>query len=209
MLKNGLITLSSLSFLVAGPAIANEAVVNDTKQTVDYQSCGNSDATRKLGELVVTDGDQQRTELTCNALLSKIAQKKAEEMAAAGEITHYGSGGTPDERLIAGGYPLYLPKGATGLNHVEAIQGGYSRPGDVLDNFKNSYAHRVHLFGEHEFYLQQNEIGVGYAKEWSSPHVDYWVVYIASRKNHPTQKKLLSDNQTKKKDVMVPSKPMK
>lgn len=209
MLKNGLIFLSSLSLLVAGSALANDNVPTKNSELIAYEQCGHNKITRQLAKLIVNDDDQQRNELKCNALLSEVAQSKAEEMAANGKVTHYGEGGTPDERLREAGYQLYLPAGAIGLNHVEAIQGGYARPEVVLDNFKNSYGHRIHLFGEHEFFLQQNEIGVGYAREWNSPHVDYWVVYVASRENHPIQKQLLSDRKNSDKDLVIPSKPMK
>lgn len=35
------------------------------------------------------------------------------------------------------------------------------------------------MLGEHDFYLEQDEIGVGFVSKWESPHVEYWAVYIA------------------------------
>lgn len=31
----------------------------------------------------------------------------------------------------------------------------------------------------HEFYLEQDEIGVAFVKKLESPHVEYWVVYLS------------------------------
>jgi hypothetical protein len=34
------------------------------------------------------------------------------------------------------------------------------------------------LLGDHEFYLEQDEIGVALIKKNESIHVEYWVVYL-------------------------------
>lgn len=181
MLKSGqaaLAVLINLSMLSSASAAELKPPTNSlSKET--FADCGLNQSSRELAELIITDSEQQRSELYCNALLSEVAQKKAEEMAAAGKVSHYGSGGSPNLRLIKAGYPLNLPAEAIGENHVEAILGGYSEPQDDIDKFRNSYSHRVHLFAEDPFFLEQNEIGIGYATEWNSPHVEYWVVYIA------------------------------
>ncbi|WP_068991361.1 CAP domain-containing protein [Kangiella sediminilitoris] len=204
MLKNGLIIILLIaSFYLSTKALQRSDSPSENK--VSYEECGLSEQARALAKLVIEDPDQLRKELSCSSLLTKIAQSKAEEMAATGKVTHYGEGGTPDQRLINGGYKLYLPKGAVGLNHVEAILGGYSSPSAVLDSFKNSFHHRVHLFGEHEFFLKQNDIGVGYAYNWNSPHVDYWVIYIASRKQTVVENLKSLDEE----DLRLISKPMK
>ena len=185
MLKNGrdfpVIRVSLLLlFTYFGMAKATWAENLDDLNT--YKSCGKSENSRALAKQIIEDDNQQRSTLTCNSLLSEIAQKKAEEMAMEGVVSHHGPGGTPDQRLIDAGYQLKIPKDTMNFNHVEAVIGGFSSSEEVLDNFKNSFHHRVHLFAEHEFFLQQDEIGVGYAYNWDSPHVDYWVVYIASEK---------------------------
>ena len=35
---------------------------------------------------------------------------------------------------------------------------------------------------EHEFYLLQDEIGVGFFSDPQSPHGEYWAVYVAHQK---------------------------
>lgn len=200
MLKNGLAILLTASF-----AASLQVSAAGLNQSDNYKQCGANEPARELAQRVVEDQDQLRSELHCHSLLTKIAQAKAEEMANSGKVTHYGEGGTPDQRLISAGYNLYLPVGAAGLNHVEAVLGGYSRPSVVLDKFKNSYHHRVHLFGEHDFFLQQDNIGVGYAYNWNSPHVDYWVIYIARQKDSVRVEHEAYD----KDDMRVINKPMK
>jgi hypothetical protein len=197
MISHYVLLLAALCISV--PVVASEEAVG-----ID-STCGANEKSQRLAQLVIDDADQQRSFLTCNKLLSEIAQKKAEEMAATGKVSHNGPGGWPDERLLSSGYNLYLPKGATSLNHVEAILGGYSSAEDVLDSFKNSFHHRVHLFAEHSFFLQQDDIGVGYAYSWESPHVDYWVVYIASDKAFDIQQRINSSRP--KKDILIVTKP--
>ncbi|MCW9028675.1 MAG: CAP domain-containing protein [Kangiella sp.] len=144
-----------------------------------YESCGLNHKARELARLIITNKDQKRPILQCNALLAEVAYKKAKEMAKEGKVSHNGPGGMPDQRLIDAGYPLSLPASVVGTNHVESVMGGATHAEEVLDYFANSYAHRIHIFGEHPFYLEQFEIGIGYTEEWHSPHIDYWVVYIA------------------------------
>ena len=183
MLKSGLILLSSFCIIFLSLPVAH-SIGNDKIKVIQqfYEECGLNKKSRTLAKLIREDQEQLRKSLSCSIVLSKIAQKKAEEMAEAGKVTHYGTWGSPNERLIKEGYRLDIPEDAMGSNYVEAVQGGEGIPVTVLDRFKNSYQHRVHLFGEHDFFLAQDQMGVGYAYNWESPHVDYWVVYIASEK---------------------------
>jgi len=208
MLRNGLIILLSNIFFY-GMLHATENINTQESSNAGYKNCGENDKARLLAKLVINSPDQKRKSISCHSDLSQIAQEKAEEMAAAGKVSHYGAGGSPDERLIKSGYKLYLPRGATGLNHVEAILGGYSEADIVLANFSNSYHHRVHLFAEHPFFLTQDDIGVGYAREWNSPHVDYWVVYIAKDKGFAINKSMFTNRELEGKEVLVIGKPMK
>ena len=208
MLRNGQIILLS-SVLFRGMLHATGSVSTQKTSVTDYENCGINAKARLLAKLIINAPDQKRKNIDCHSGLSQIAQQKAEEMAAMGEVSHYGSGGTPDERLINSGYKLSLPQGATGLNHVEAILGGYSEADIVLAKFSNSYHHRVHLFAEHPFFLTQDDIGVGYAREWSSPHVDYWVVYIAKDKDLAINKSMFTNRELEGKEILVIGKPMK
>ncbi len=142
------------------------------------KSCGINAPAQQLAKLIQQDPLQQRQQLRCSSLLSQVAQQKAQEMAQQGIVNHM-VGGSPNTRLRSAGFNLPSNYGVSLSNQVEAIAGGYETPTDVWQGFKHSDAHRSHLLGEHPFYREQDEIGVGYVYLWDSPHVEYWVVYVA------------------------------
>jgi uncharacterized protein YkwD len=144
----------------------------------ELDSCGNNKQARLLVKLINEDKDQNRTIIRCNSMLAEAAVAKAERMAEFGLVLH-NLGGSPNSRLRDIGYKLPEHYGNEfNSNQVEAIAGGYSSAAVVWDAFKRSESHRIHLLGEHEFYVEQDEIGVAFVKKWESPHVEYWVVYL-------------------------------
>ncbi|MFT5140109.1 MAG: hypothetical protein ACI9H8_002434 [Lysobacterales bacterium] len=161
-----------LAFLLGGRELAAE-------QEPD-PNCGLNKEARQLALLIIQDTAQQRLDLRCNSRLSEIADSKAREMAELGLVAHIGRS-SANSRLVSGGYPLskLYPRGLE--NNVEAIAGGISSATQVWREFKNSKDHHMHLLGGHDFYLLQDEIGAGYFKDPFSPHVEYWVVYVAHR----------------------------
>ncbi|MBV2129617.1 CAP domain-containing protein [Rheinheimera sp. SM2107] len=141
--------------------------------------CGLNESAQQLALLIIQDPQQQRTTLSCHPLLAQAAADKAKVMAQKGMVNHYVGGLGANQRLRMLGYnlpPFY--SGAIG-NQVEAVAGGYSTAAEVWEAFKASTAHRSHLLGELPFYRQQLHIGVGFHYKWSSPHIEYWTVYIA------------------------------
>lgn len=145
------------------------------------EACGENEPARELARLIIEDKAQQRGNLTCHRRLSELAHQKAKRMQEFGLIQH-NLGGSPNAHLINGGYTLPEYYGTNfHANQVEAVAGGFETAAEVWIAFKESQAHRSHLLGEHAFYREQDEIGVGYVREWFSPHVEYWVVYIAKR----------------------------
>lgn len=142
-------------------------------------ACGLNEAAQQLALLIIQDPLQQRIQLSCHPLLAQAAADKAKVMAQKGIVNHYVGGLGANQRLRMLGYqlpPFYT--GAIG-NQVEAVAGGFSTAEEVWAAFKSSTAHRSHLLGELPFYQQQLHIGVGFHYQWSSPHVEYWAVYIA------------------------------
>ncbi|MDC2890641.1 CAP domain-containing protein [Psychrosphaera sp. 1_MG-2023] len=147
-------------------------------QSKPVEDCGNNEKAQQLYTLIVNDKDQNRTRIRCNPLLTRLAMEKAKKMQEFGLVQH-NLGGSPNAHLSNGGYQLPDYYGVQfHANQVEAVAGGYETAAQVWEAFKNSSAHRSHLLGEHEFYLEQDEIGVGFIREWHSPHVEYWVVYL-------------------------------
>jgi hypothetical protein len=147
----------------------------------NYSQCALHPKAVKLAELIMRDSEQKRVKLTCHPILAKVAAEKAKEMAELQRVTHIGKRGA-NIRLRDAGYQLAQIYPGMMSNNVEAIAGGIPSPEKMWEEFKGSKGHRVHLLAEHEFYLLQDEIGVGYFYDWHTPHVDYWVVYVAHQK---------------------------
>ncbi len=144
----------------------------------EANDCGNNEQAQLLARLIINDKEQKRTNINCNRILTEAAESKARKMSEIGFVIHH-LGGGPNLFLIEAGYklPKYYGTGFNS-NQVEAIAGGASDADEVWNGFKRSKGHRTHLLGEHEFYIEQDEIGVGFIKKWESPHVEYWVVYL-------------------------------
>ncbi|WP_333608931.1 CAP domain-containing protein [Arsukibacterium sp.] len=141
--------------------------------------CGQNEAAQQLALLIMQDADQQRATLLCHPLLAQAAADKAKAMAQAGIVNHYIGGLGANQRLRMLGYNLPAFYSGTIGNQVEAVAGGYSTAEEAWDAFKHSPTHRSHLLAELPFYQQQIHIGVGFYYKWSSPHVEYWAIYIA------------------------------
>ncbi|OUS23880.1 hypothetical protein A9Q98_14555 [Thalassotalea sp. 42_200_T64] len=144
--------------------------------SVEIEQCGNSPQAQQPAQFIINDAEQQRATLRCNPLLTKIAIEKAAAMVEHGIVQH-NLGGSPNARLRSYGYKLPEYYGLLLSNQVEAITGGYTTA-EVWHAFKNSDTHRKHLLGELEFYLEQDGIGIAFLREWQTPHVEYWVVYL-------------------------------
>jgi uncharacterized protein YkwD len=137
-----------------------------------------NEQSRTLAALIITDPKQQRNRLVCSPALARIAADKAREMAGRGIVSHVGNSHA-NKRLILAGYPLSRIYPRLFENNVEAIAGGVPTAPSMWQEFKGSQAHRNHLLAEHEFYRLQDEIGVGFFYDEDSPHLEYWVVYLA------------------------------
>jgi len=155
-----------------------DAITAQASQLASYESCGLNQQAQRLAELIINDPLQQRPILACNPLLAKVADAKAREMAEQGRVSHIGRSAA-NKRLIDAGYNLHKRYPRLFENNVEAIAGGIRSVDEVWQGFKESEGHRSHLLAEDDFYRVQNEIGVGFYRDPKTPHVYYWVVYIA------------------------------
>ena len=140
--------------------------------------CGKHLKAQTLAQLIRSHPKQQRKSLRCSAKLSKLALMKAKEMAKRKKISHILPIG-PNQSLRDHGYPLADIYTGVSDNQVEAIAGGISDPKEMMKGFLDSSAHRIHLLAQDKFYQLQDELGVGYHYDASTPHIHYWVVYIA------------------------------
>ncbi|MCQ8850585.1 CAP domain-containing protein [Alteromonas stellipolaris] len=165
-----------LSLLVIAPAQAKSqhAMVPLPSDTFE---CGSSEQAKKLAQLIVNDKNQARTHIHCNPTLVAIAEQKAKYMAEEGLVSHF-LGGSPNSRLRDAGLTLPSYYGDAMSNQVEALAGGYQTAKKVWHALKSSFSHKQHLLGEIPFYAEQNEIGIAFIKDYKTPHVEYWVIYI-------------------------------
>lgn len=106
-----------------------------------------------------------------------LAETKAKDMAERGLVSHF-LGGSPNTRIRDAGLTLPDYYGDAMSNQVEALAGGYTTAEDVWYALKGSTSHRQHLLAELPFYQEQDQIGIAFYKDYSTPHVEYWAIYL-------------------------------
>ena len=143
--------------------------------------CGLSPEAARLAELIRAHPQQRRARLRCSGVLAAVASEKAAEMARQGRVTHTLGVVPPNRRLRKAGYRLPPSYPGMDANQVEAVGGGFPTPEHALQAFLASTGHRAHLLAEHPFYAEQDEIGVGFARNPDTEYQEFWVVYIARR----------------------------
>lgn len=165
----------------ARPALQTPGDFADRPASASASACGYSLQAQQLAELIRNHPLQRRMRLRCHPVLAAVADAKAREMAERGQVSHIYGVMAPNRRLRQAGYTLPSSYPGSIHNQVEAVSGGYATAADALQAFVDSRPHRIHLLAEHPFYAEQDEIAVGYARNPSTEHVDYWVVFIARR----------------------------
>jgi uncharacterized protein YkwD len=176
-IRGPLFLYSSLCTILFTAIFSNSALAEVT--TFD---CGNSEQAKALSNLIATDKGQQRPVLVCHPTLVKLAEEKAKDMASRGLVSHF-LGGSPNSRIRDAGLVLPDYYGDAMSNQVEALAGGYITAEDVWYALQTSTSHRQHLLAEVPFYQEQDQIGVGFYKDYSTPHVEYWAVYLTKLEN--------------------------
>ena len=135
----------------------------------------------KLGELIKNHPNQVRPAMYENAILTRVAQAKAMDMAERSYFSHTNPEGIGPNYLVQqAGYSLpdwYCQD--IGCNNIESLAGGFAAPEDVLNGLLTSPAHRQHLLGEHPFFAEQLDYGIGYADVPGSMYGYYWVIITA------------------------------
>lgn len=128
-----------------------------------------SDVTQEeleLQHLIQTDSRQERKVLIPNDLLIQYSKWKCNDMLEHEYISHTASNGKgPNYMVKFFNYDLYYTydKGDTD-NNIESLAANYHSLQDVMNAWWASPAHRDHIFGKLKFYKEQDEIGVGIAK---------------------------------------------
>jgi len=167
---SGLFRRKEMSLAIFASLISTSTFSNET-------TCGNTEQAKALSLLIANDSRQQRKVLLCNPTLVALAEDKAKDMADRGLVSHF-LGGSPNTRIRNAGLTLPEYYGDAMSNQVEALAGGYITADDVWYALKTSTSHRQHLLGELPFYEEQDQIGIGFYKDYSTPHVEYWAIYL-------------------------------
>lgn len=142
-----------------------------------------SDVARHEADLIalLLGEGQQRLVLTRSETLDRCARLKAQDMGNRGYFGHVSPDGEwSNDMARRCGYPLAASY-TNGQNYIESLGSGYSFAQGVWGAWLTSPGHKAHLFGENDFYREQNEFGVGYAYIPNSEYTYYWVVLFAKR----------------------------
>jgi hypothetical protein len=164
MIRALLLTLLATGALAAGAA----------------EPCALTPKEHALAALLIAKPAQLRAKLDCDPQLVALARERAQDMAKRGYFKHHTPEGVgPNDFLRSRGFPLPHAYPTGRGNTVEAIVGGYGSPQEVWTELVGSAQHRAHVLGEDATFLAQDRYGIGYAREWNTPQVDFWVVLIA------------------------------
>lgn len=131
-------------------------------------------------DLMVADARQQRTVLRCNPFLNKAAQARAQSLADGGYWAHCDPVKKECPNKVARLAGCKLPSNyEDDKNYIEELSAGSPDARASFDSLANSPSHKVHLFGEGDFFQQQGDVGIALLEKTGSRFTYYWVVLIA------------------------------
>ncbi|MEM6428806.1 MAG: CAP domain-containing protein [Deinococcota bacterium] len=173
-------TLANDTVVVTGDLL-NTSVTASSISLADRADATVQSKTNDMFLLISQDPGQQRNALNRNAILSRIAQQRAEDMARRNYFSHTNPDGVGPNRLIEqAGYPLpNFYNQAQDANNVESILGGFDNAADGYAWWLTSGSHRPHLLGEIPFWAEQLDYGIGYVNDPNSTFTHYWVFITA------------------------------
>lgn len=142
--------------------------------------CGNNHESKQMAQFIIEHNQQKRINLQCSTKLSQIALIKANLLTQEKDISHTAGHFYPNDLLRNNGYDLSKRYPTFG-NQVEAIAGGEHDPKVAFKDFLDSEPHRILLLGGHQYFLEQNDIGVAYIYDKETPYEHYWVVLFGDQ----------------------------
>ena len=135
-----------------------------------------------LAALAIADPQQQRPQMICSAILSRVAYERALDMGTRNYFGHTNPDGFGPNFLVEqAGYdlPSWYSQGAT-ANNIESIAAGYTTPAAAWAGWKVSpTGHPDHVLGRIDFWREQIYYGIGYAYVPGSRYGHYWVFITA------------------------------
>lgn len=156
--------LTFLPMLTSGPSIPGQPSRN----------------LKALFDLVVNDPGQRRKACQWNDKLANVARERAANMFSTGHFSHVDPDGHgPNWYARWNGYKLPDWYGRWDKdNNIESLGLNYQTPEEVWQGWLDSPHHRVHVLGELDFYADQTQVGIGFARG-SEPYPVYWVFLSA------------------------------
>lgn len=138
----------------------------------------------EVEQLLLNEPGQMHPSLKLNQTLVEQARRKAQDMADRMYFSHTDPDGFGENYWVRkAGYVLPDYYGTTPeANNIESIGAGYGDAKSVWSAWMASNGHRSHLLGEHDFYREQYEYGIGFAHKENGSFGYYWVILIAKPK---------------------------
>lgn len=135
----------------------------------------------RIAQLLLTHVQQKRQQLRCHPILAQVARSRAEDLGTYNYFSHINHQGYGPNYLVqAASYrlPQEYSQAVDG-NNIESLGAGPDNADSMWGAWANSDKHRVHLLGLNEFFVEQIDYGIGFARVPSSDYQYYWVVIIA------------------------------
>ena len=135
-----------------------------------------------LFTLLANDPLQAREKMKLDPILCVVARKRAREMARKNEFSHIDSKGNgPNQRVLKAGYQLpAIYERAKTANNVASIVRTTGSSKYAVKVWKSSEGHKIHIFGQYDFYRMQPCVGIGSALSKSG---ERFCVFLSAHPN--------------------------
>lgn len=131
-------------------------------------------------DLLLHDTRQQRPRLSVCKALEAGAGKRAWGLANGEPWAHRDSTGLGSNGIARRLGCALPPEYSDNANYIESLCAGSADAQVMFDSLARSDHHRVHLFGEADFYRVQHHVGIGMAENPDAEFRWYWCVWIAA-----------------------------
>ncbi len=167
-----------LSHLLFIPLVTNSpTAVSDTT----YPACQFNAQEEAMASLFQQHPAQEHTAFRCEPILSAVARARAEDMGRRHYFDHISPEGQGANDLVSeAGYrlPDYYGR-ELASNNIESIGAGAQEAEAMWEAWMQSDKHRAHLLGENDFFREQTDYGIGFARVPGSDYEFYWVFLSA------------------------------
>lgn len=131
------------------------------------------------------DPRQQRPHIECDARLVRAAENRAAAQFGDG-LSHCDILGICANVYVRAAGCVLPAHYAVNGNNVEELAGGTSDPVSVFNALARSPSHKVHLFGENDFFRRQTRVGIALVELPNLRWRYYWAIIITECETGPT-----------------------